>query len=267
MASTAKPRSSDRVNLGPFDRIGYNILRRLYPGGNRHGRMDGSAYAGKSKARVLLGDALMDILVRSETVIDFGCGTGGDAIELARLGCRRVIGVDIQKPLLAQAAQAAAKSGVSDRVEFRESAPAEGVDSIVSLDAFEHFGDPEAILKIMHGALRPGGKVYASFGPTWYHPLGGHLFSVFPWSHVLFSEPALCAWRATLRDDGAMRFSEVSGGLNQMTIGRFERIVKESPLRLEHLECVPIRSAAALHNRLTREFTTAIVRAILVRPA
>ncbi len=36
--------------------------------------------------------------------------------------------------------------------------------------------------------VHPHGAVYASFGPTWYHPLGGHLFSVFPWAHPIFSE-------------------------------------------------------------------------------
>jgi hypothetical protein len=50
-----------------------------------------------------------------------------------------------------------------------------------------------------------------------------------------------------------------------MTIARFERLVSASPFILERLETVPIRRLAPLHNRLTREFTTAIVRAELRR--
>jgi len=85
----------------------------------------------------------------------------------------------------------------------------QGVDAIISLDGFEHFDDPGAVLQTMHDLLKPGGTVYASFGPTWYHPLGGHLFSVFPWAHLIFSEKALLRWRSDLRSDGATRFGEV----------------------------------------------------------
>jgi ubiquinone/menaquinone biosynthesis C-methylase UbiE len=53
---------------------------------------------------------------------------------------------------------------------------------------FEHFTEPKLALDAMYRLLRPGGTLVASFGPTWYHPLGGHLFSVFPWAHLIFSE-------------------------------------------------------------------------------
>ena len=137
------------------------------------------------------------------------------------------------------------------------------MDYIVSLDAFEHFEDPGAILDIMASLLKPGGEVLASFGPTWYHPLGGHLFSVFPWAHIVLSEAALVRWRSRYRDDGATRFSEVAGGLNQMTIKRFERLVAASPLEIKSLQCVPIRKASRFHNRFTREFLTSVVRCVL----
>jgi hypothetical protein len=108
--------------------------------------------------------------------------------------------------------------------------------------------------------------VFASFGPTWYHPLGGHLFSVFPWAHLVFSEAALIRWRADFKTDGATRFSECAGGLNQMTIRRFERLVRESPFQSRMLEAIPIRKLRSVHGGLTREFTTAIVRCRLVKP-
>lgn len=75
---------------------------------------------------------------------------------------------------------------------------------------------------MMSALLEPKGEVIASFGPTWYHPLGGHLFSVFPWAHLLFSEKALLRWRSDFKTDGATHFGEVAGGLNQMTVDRFE---------------------------------------------
>jgi SAM-dependent methyltransferase len=160
----------------------------------------------------------------------------------------------------------AAAAGVADRCTFA-SGTTERADVIVSIDSFEHFADPADILRTMHDLLVPGGRVLASFGPTWYHPLGGHLFSVFPWAHLVLSEAALIRWRNDVRSDGATRFGEVAGGLNQMTIRRFVSTVGASPLTLERLECVPINKLRHLHSRLTREWTTAIVRATLRKPA
>jgi len=203
--------------------------------------------------------------VACETVVDFGCGGGEHSIELAQAGVKRVIGLEIRQHLIDQAREAAARAGVSKSCEFAPST-SELCDAVVSMDSFEHFDDPAAILKIMHGLLRPRGRVFVCFGYMWYHPLGGHLFSVFPWAHLVFSETALCAWRRHLRDDGATRFREVEGGLNQITIGQFERLVAASPLELQSLECTPIRKFRPLHNRLTREFTTSVVRATLYKP-
>lgn len=49
-----------------------------------------------------------------------------------------------------------------------------------------------------------------------------------------------------------------------MTIRRFERIVRESPFLFAQFEVAPIRKLRLLANRLTREFTTAVVRCKLV---
>jgi SAM-dependent methyltransferase len=241
----------------------YRMLEIIAPGEPQ--KMNGSAYDGKSKIGVLLGDDFLT-LVRDKTVIDFGCGNGVATLDLARHGARRVIGIDILQSALDTAASNAAAAGLDDCCEFSTSTDAKA-DVVVTLDAFEHFADPAAILETMHTLLKPGGRVVASFGPTWYHPLGGHLFSMFPWAHLLFSETALIRWRANIRHDGATRFSEVEGGLNQMTIARFERLVSASQFRIEALDTVPIRALRPLHCRLTREFTTAIVRTTLVSKA
>jgi SAM-dependent methyltransferase len=244
------------LKISVLDHLQYRILKRISPGESRY--MSGDAYAGKIKIRTLLGDALFNEL-RGNTVIDFGCGEGDDAITLAKNGALRVIGIDIRESVLDRARQKARRDGLENVCLF-STAINEQADAIVSIDSFEHFADPAAILLTMASLLKPGGSLYASFGPTWYHPLGGHLFSVFPWAHLLFSEKALIRWRSDIRSDGATRFGEVEGGLNQMTIARFEKLAKQSPFVIDFLEAVPIRRLRLLHNRLTREFTTAIVR-------
>jgi SAM-dependent methyltransferase len=244
-----------------FTKIQYRILKKLSPGAP--GCCSGRAYEGKSKLAVLMGEAFF-ATIDGKVVIDFGCGEGSEAIEMARKGARRVIGIDNREDVLATARQKALAAGVHTTCSFAKSTE-EPADIVVCIDSFEHFSAPEKILGLMSSLLKPAGQVLVSFGPTWYHPLGGHLFSVFPWAHLLFSEEALIRWRSDFKTDGATRFSEVAGGLNQMTIRRFERLVAASPFRIEGLDLVPIRKLRPIHNRFTREFTTALVRCRLVK--
>jgi SAM-dependent methyltransferase len=241
--------------------IQYRILKRISTGAPDC--CGECIYEGKSKLAVLMGDEFFN-KIAGKVVIDFGCGEGAEAVEMAGRGAKRVIGIDIREEVLQAATQRAVSTGVQNTCLFVSSTK-ELADIVVSLDAFEHFADPAGILRIMNTLLQPTGEVLVSFGPTWYHPLGGHLFSVFPWAHLIFSEKALIRWRSTFKTDGATRFSEVAGGLNQMSIAKFEELIAGSPLRFASLELVPIKKLRRVHNRLTREFTTAIVRCRLVK--
>lgn len=251
----------DMARPGLIDQIQYRILKKISPGAPDC--CSGAVYEGKSKLSVLMGDRVFDEIA-GKVVIDFGCGEGTDAIEMAVRGARHVTGIDIREDLLCLARRKALHAGVQNSCVFASSTK-ELADVIVSVDAFEHFGDPAGVLRSMNRLLKPGGEVLVSFGPTWYHPLGGHLFSVVPWGHLLFSEKALIRWRATFKTDGATRFSEVAGGLNQMTIAKFEKLIVNSPFRFASLELVPIKKLRHCYNRFTREFTTAIVRCRLVK--
>ena len=241
--------------------IQYRILKRISPGAPDC--CSGSVYEGKSKVAVLMGNEIFT-KIAGKVIIDFGCGDGTDAVEMARKGAKRVIGVDIRDDLLQTARQKALCAGVQNTCLFASSTE-EPADIVVSMDAFEHFADPAGVLSIMNTLLQPAGEVLVSFGPTWYHPLGGHLFSVFPWAHLIFNEKALLRWRSTFKTDGATRFSEVAGGLNQMTIAKFEELVAGSPLKFASFELIPIKKFRRFHNRVTREFVTAIVRCRLVK--
>jgi ubiquinone/menaquinone biosynthesis C-methylase UbiE len=170
-----------------------------------------------------------------------------------------VIGIDIVTELLEIGRRSAEQANVDDRCEFT-TAFAGKVDRLICIDGFEHFADPGKVLATMASWLNDNGRVLVSFGPPWFHPYGGHSFSVFPWAHLLFSEGSLCRWRSNYCEDGAKRFHEVRGGLNQMTVRRFERIVRDSPFQMFDFEAIPIQPARFLHNRLTREFFTSMVR-------
>jgi SAM-dependent methyltransferase len=240
----------------------YRVLKYISSGPPDH-RGEPGSFEGATKIRRMLGPELL-AHIQGKTVIDFGCGGGAEALEYARHGARRVIGLDIRDDVLDIARRRAAEAQLEDVCTFATTTDTPA-DIIISLDSFEHFHDSAEILRIMDKLLAPEGEVIFSFGPPWYHPLGGHLFSVFPWAHLIFSEKALIQWRSTFKSDGATRFCEVAGGLNQMTIRKFKAIVAESPFQLAALEPIPIRPLAPFHNSLTREFTTAAIRGRLTK--
>ncbi len=197
-------------------------------------------------------------------VLDYGCGSGSGVIALARLGAKKVVGLDIREEVLISGREEITKAGLSERCMLTTHAPDHPVDVIVSMDSFEHFADPSYELVRMAQLLKPEGCIIASFGPTWLHPRGGHLFSVFPWAHLLFSEAALCRWRSQFRADGANQFCEVEGGLNQITIAKFLKMVASSPFELSYLKLHPIGPLRLFHNRWTREWFTSVVDCVLV---
>jgi SAM-dependent methyltransferase len=242
--------------------LGYGLLHYLRPTGEAHGHADGSAYRGRSKLEALFGPGFWSA-IRGNVVIDFGCGVGAEAIEMAQHGARRVIGIDIRANVLDTARRSAEAAGVADRCTFALRTD-EQADVVTSIDGFEHYDDPAAVLRHLHALLRPDGCVRICFGPPWFHPYGGHLFSIFPWAHLVFSERALLRWRADFKTDGARRFRDVEGGLNQMTLRRFRALIAASDFAVERLELVPIRRLRWLSNPLTCEFLTSVVRCTLV---
>lgn len=242
--------------------LGYRLLCWLKPGmQSQHGPEPAFSYIPKIM-RVVGNDGWESL--KCKTIIDFGCGYGAGCVELAQHGAKHVIGLDIRPDVLDVARASADKAGVSASCTFTDSVK-EPVDVIISIDAFEHYDQPEEILRAMDRLLLPDGFVIVSFGPTWYHPHGGHLFSVFPWAHLIFSENALIRWRANFKHDGATRFSEVAGGLNMISIKRFVGFVNQSNFRFESMRAVPIRPLAWAHNRFTREFTSSVVECKLVK--
>lgn len=180
-----------------------------------------------------------DGLVRDRTILDFGCGDGEQVVALALRGARRVVGVDTNPRVLVNARKLASEHGVTDRVEFMEVLPAERqgtFDLVVSQNSMEHIPEPERLFTLMQDALAPGGALLVTFGPPWYAPYGSHAqyFTKVPWVNLLFSERTVLAVRSRFRSDGATRYEDIEGGLNRMSVARFERIVARSGMHVRY---------------------------------
>jgi len=211
--------------------------------------------------------------IKNKVVLDIGCGGGVQVISMAQAGAAKSIGVDYRS-IFTEALNFAAKVGINDKVHLTTDPLrnlGEGsVDVIASQNAFEHFKDPTVILADAKYVLKPKGRFFIVFSPPWLHPFGVHMFFMikYPWAHFLFSEDTIMTVRRMYRNDGATRFSETEGGLNQMTISKFERLVSESGFELKRLNLTPIRIFPMFLTRLPglRELITTVVSAELVKP-
>jgi SAM-dependent methyltransferase len=210
--------------------------------------------------------------IRDKNVLDLGCGIGGEVLGAALKGARHCCGVDI-RPLYGAAEEKAKELGISDKVHFTtqalEDLEPDSIDVVMSQNSFEHFSDPKQILADVYSILKPGGKFIITFSPPWLNPFGVHMFFMikYPWAHIFFSEKTILTVRKLYRSDGAERYADVDGGLNQMTIRKFRRIVKESNFSFQKLEVTPIKILPPFfkHIPFLNEFTTSTVSAILVK--
>jgi ubiquinone/menaquinone biosynthesis C-methylase UbiE len=147
-------------------------------------------------------------------ILDYGCGFGGKAVELARrLPSATVIGVDVHQRKVDKGAEFAARMGVpcTFLLGSHEGIPLEddSIDAIVCHDVLEHVHDPAATAREIQRVLRAGGKAYIIF-PPYQGPLSHHLDFItrFPGLHWLWSaETIIDTVNAMLATDFGKRFN------------------------------------------------------------
>jgi len=215
-------------------------------------------------ARRMIPD--FDKRIRGRRVLDFACGHGYQAIAMARAGAKEVFGLDIVPALLEHGRALAAKTGVNN-VTFGTATDGKPFDVVVSLGAIEHFADPAAELRRMLSLT--GDEVLVAFAEPWFSPYGTHLGGTtrMPWLNLVFSEKTLINVRNLYPDgvDGATCFAEISGGLNKMTVRRFENILASlDGIEVEVLRLIGVKGFHfATRLPLIREMMTGAITCVL----
>ena len=223
--------------------VGERILLFFSNDPNRHDPARNSSDPEPLNRLEQLAKAFPDFIesIYDKEILDFGCGSGYQSFAMAEAGARRVLGIDLDLTSICWPEEGFDRS----KVDFKHEAAREDrgrYDIVISQNSMEHFSDPEKILKIMLDALKPDGKLLITFGPPWYAPYGSHMkfFTGIPWVNLLFPEKTVMTVRKLFRQDGAMRYVDVESGLNKMTVGKFERLLRDSSLKVEYrsYECV-----------------------------
>jgi len=110
-------------------------------------------------------------------------------------------------------------------------------DIVILKDVIEHVPGQEEFIPYLTKLLRPGGQIFFGF-PPWYMPFGGHQqlcrkkwVSVLPWYHILprflYKGILKLAGEHEVIIDELMEIKDT-----QITIERFERIIKQADLKV-----------------------------------
>lgn len=131
---------------------------------------DGSSYDRISAPMQALGEAVLErlTLAGDETVLDAGCGSGRVTEALiARLPRGHAIGVDMSESMVLAARERlgpGADVRRADLLELERELGEGSVDAILSTATFHWIADHDALFRVLHGVLRPGGRLVAQCG-------------------------------------------------------------------------------------------------------
>jgi SAM-dependent methyltransferase len=174
---------------------------------------------------------------QSLSVLEIGCGEGGNLQPFLEAGCAHITGIDISLNKIDNARKFYAGIAGGSKIDFiaadiYDSASAGSFDLVMMRDVLEHIHDQAKFLSYVKGFIRPGGILFVAF-PPWNSPFGGHqqmcdsrTLSKLPWIHLLPRK----IYRLLLRScgesaakiEGLMEIRDT--GIN---LGTFERTIKK----------------------------------------
>jgi SAM-dependent methyltransferase len=232
---------------GLLKRIGYATLRPLFDLEARRQLTDATLRA-CSPAAVLRERgfpiearrrwALAAIDVRESVILVQGTGSGWDVLTWARFRPKRIISTDLFAfdAWDEIAHYCAEKWNVT--CEFQR-APLEdhafladgSIDLCVSDAVFEHCRNLDAVLAEARRVLKPGGRLYAGYGPLWFSGGGDH-YSGRGGLHTLFNHLLLTPEEyRTYVDDSRRQIEGFQDGYRYIELDLFSRLTTIQYLR------------------------------------
>jgi len=177
------------------------------------------------------------------SVLEIGCGEGGNLKPFLDLGCERIVGVDFSPGKIKNANCFFSDHPRKKYIQF-VSADIYKVDDIgqfdiiITRDVLEHIHGQEEFMGYVKKFLKPGGKFFLGF-PPWQNPYGGHqqmcnskILSKLPYFHILPKTIYKFVLKSFGEDD-----NKIAGLLEikatGISIERFERILKKQKFRID----------------------------------
>lgn len=175
-------------------------------------------------------------LGKNTSVLEIGCGEGGNLVPFFNLGCERIVGIDILDNKINLAKEFFGELEGGERTEFicEDIYNIDDIgqfDLIIMRDVIEHIHNQEKFMAFVKKFLKPDGRFFLGF-PPWSNPFGGHqqiceskVLSKLPFFHLL---PRFM-YKGVLKMFGEKK-ERIEGLLEVKDTGinteRFERILK-----------------------------------------
>jgi SAM-dependent methyltransferase len=163
--------------------------------------------------------------------------------------------------------------------------------AILSITAFEHINNFDVALREMHRVLRPGGLLYADFGPIWSCSIGHHVFAIVDgvearhwkpgknpvphFAHLLTSREQVREavlqkdWVFPKLADAIVHYIYDGDAVNRIFYEDYVKYFHESPFMLRHLAPVREHVSANVQRKLEercpgyRDFSVRMVEIVL----
>ncbi len=177
------------------------------------------------------------------SVLEIGCGEGGNLKPFADRGCKRVVGIDLASNKIENAARFYADHPNRNKLTFihddiYQTDDLGTFDLILTRDVLEHIHDQERFLHYVKRFMKADTRFFLGF-PPWYNPYGGHqqvcenrLLSKLPWFHLLpvplYRMILKLGGEPAARIEGLLEVKETG-----ISIERFERLLKKTGYRKE----------------------------------
>lgn len=174
------------------------------------------------------------------SVLEIGCGEGGNLTPFLKIGCKKIFGIDISEGKIKNAKKFFDKMENGNRINFICSdiynVSVEDIgqfDIIITRDVLEHIHGQERFMHFVKTFLKLDGIFFLGF-PPWNNPFGGHqqmckskFLSKLPFFHILPSS----VYKFILKSFGETE-AKIIGLLEVketgITIERFERIIRNN---------------------------------------
>jgi phosphoethanolamine N-methyltransferase len=158
------------------------------------------------------------IVTKDRYVLDIGSGIGGGDIVLARDFGARVLGIDIEAPLVQTARAYAEGADLTDRVAFRHVRAGnldfpDGIfDIVYSAGAFTQISDKSGMFAECHRVLKPGGVLTTYDWMGTDRPYSATMLEWFRLEGLTYNLRSLVTHRQLLLDAGFVDVEVVDDG-------------------------------------------------------
>lgn len=173
------------------------------------------------------------------SVLDVGCGHGSLCMDMALADAKKIVGLDMDSHRIEFASENLRQNypELASIVEFNNLDLKQYntdlfFDYIISKDSFEHIIDLNEMLREMERRLKPGGKIYAGFGPLYNSPFGDHgrTRTLIPWGHLIVPETIIIRMFNKRCENKISSIHDL--GLNRMSLSDYRKVFFESGLSI-----------------------------------